>query len=280
MIYQSLFKYGSELLQYTNIENAAFEAMCLLEQASGINKTKIKMLDNDEANIYVEQVFMSLINRRQKGEPLQYIIGKWEFMGFEFFVGPGVLIPRPETELLVEQAVKEIHQREKSIVFDLCAGTGCIGISIAMLCKNAKVYLLEKSPAAMKYLEKNIADYKLDNIEAISGDIGQSFQVFGMPNPDIIISNPPYIPTAMLSTLQKEVLYEPKQALDGGNDGLDFYNKLIKNWYPSINTGGFMAVECGEEQSGIISNKFSAVSKDISTLIDLNGVERVVVAKK
>ena len=280
MTYHSLNQLGKSVLEAAFCENASFDALCLLEYCSGATRTQLLLNAAETVKDENERQYRTLIGRRAKGEPLQYILGKWEFMGLEYFVGPGVLIPRPETEILVELAIKELEYRNQAVVFDLCAGTGCIGISIAKLCKNAKVYLIEKSPQAFEYLQKNLTNYCLDNAVAICGDVLKGFQAFGLSKPDIILSNPPYIPSDQLSTLQTEVKFEPVQALDGGIDGLDFYKVLIDRWFQFINDGGFMAVECGEGQACQITADFSGSSGNVGIVFDLNGIERVVVAKK
>ena len=280
MTYSSLHKTGAATLKMSGCLNADFDSFCLLELCTGLSRTQLVMQGYKTVNDETIKKFETLIGRRISGEPLQYIIGQWCFMGFEFYVGSGVLIPRQETEILVEIAMEKLKSRDETIVFDLCAGTGCIGISIAQLCKNTKVYLIEKSPLAMNYLIKNILKYNLNNIKVISGDICKGFNTFGLPKPDIILSNPPYIPNSMISQLQKEVMHEPSLALDGGKDGLEFYDVLIEKWFKSINTGGFMAVECGDGQSGRIENKFSNVSNHVITVNDLNNIGRVVIAEK
>jgi len=278
MTFQSLNQLGKSLLEAADCENASFDSMCLLEHCSGATRTQLMLDGAVTVKDETERQYKTLIGRRAKGEPLQYILGKWEFMGFEYFVGPGVLIPRPETEILVELAIKELEHRNAAVVFDLCAGTGCIGISVAKLCKNSIVFLVEKSPQAFEYLQKNLTNYCLDNAVALCGDVLKGFPAFGLSRPDFILANPPYIPTDQMSKLQTEVMYEPKQALDGGIEGLDFYKVLIERWFPFINAGGFMAVECGDGQAKEISADFCCASDKVDTVFDLSGNKRVVIA--
>ncbi len=275
----SLYKLGKCLLENANIENAAFEAISLLEISIGYNRTQLFLHKDEQVIPIFEKNYFDLVERRVQGEPLQYILGKWEFMGLEFFVGKGVLIPRPETEILAELAINELQNKKKVIVFDLCAGTGCIGISVAKQQENAQVYLIENSNEAIRFLKQNIQTYMLKNTVALNGDIFNGFEAYDLPNPDIVLSNPPYIPSCELSSLQAEIKYEPEQALNGGENGLDYYIALKKLWLPHINHGGIMAVECGEDQADIISNMFSNVRNDIEILIDNNGISRVVKIK-
>ncbi|NLX94471.1 MAG: peptide chain release factor N(5)-glutamine methyltransferase [Clostridiales bacterium] len=272
-----LMAYGKSSLEKADKESPLFDSMCILEQASGLNKTNIYLNADKDIDKSVECCFKANIHRRAKGEPLQYILESWDFMGMNFLVGPGVLIPRPETEILVELAVSKIRQRkEETVVFDLCAGTGCIGISVAKLCANANVYLVEKSPEALEYLTKNNNCFQLENTTIIQGDIFEGFHAFKLPQPDIVLSNPPYIPTEEIESLQTEVTFEPREALDGGCNGLDFYRAINELWSPYMNTQGMLAVECGESQATKISELFSNVNNRVSTVSDYNKIKRVV----
>jgi release factor glutamine methyltransferase len=276
----SLLNYGKNKLKEANCENSSFDAMCLLEHATGFSKTKIILNDNPELKKEAESVYKKLVFRRAEGEPLQYILGKWEFMGLEFNVGPGVLIPRRETEALVEIAVVEINKRREAVVFDLCAGTGCVGISVASICPNSKVYLVENSDDAVEYLYMNLDERKISNVTVIKGDVFKGFQAFNLPFPDIILSNPPYVPTGELYGLQKEVLFEPIQALDGGADGLDFYRAMNELWLPYLSPEGMMAVECGENQADIMAHLITSKYSSLNFFLDLNKIKRIVVIRK
>lgn len=277
MKFSDLIAYGKNGLEDSNKESALFETLCILEQATGLGKTAIYLNADKDVDKLVECCFKANIHRRIKGEPLQYILGNWEFMGMDFLVGPGVLIPRPETEILVELAVNEVRQRkEETVVFDLCAGTGCIGISVAKLCANANVYLVEKSPEALEYLTKNNNCFQLKNTTIIQGDIFEGFHAFKLPQPDIILSNPPYICTEEIGSLQTEVAFEPREALDGGHNGLDFYRAIHELWSPYINAKGMLAVECGETQAEKISEMFSNSTNQVSTVSDYNKIKRIV----
>ena len=172
-------------------------------------------------NAFSGEELKKAIERRIKGEPLQYILGEWEFYSLPFIVGEGVLIPRPETELLVDLALK--YATKESKIIDLCSGSGAIAIAIA---KNtgASLFALEKYEKALNYLEKNIALNKA-NVKVIKEDL---FNFEPSEKFDIIISNPPYIKKADLASLQKEVRFEPMTALDGGEDGLIFYRHIAK----------------------------------------------------
>lgn len=210
--------------------------------------------------------------RLKTGEPLQYVIGKWSFYESEFYVGEGVLIPRPETEELVEIAVKYAKQTEAPVIYDLCSGSGCIGISIARAVKDSTVYCIEKSEQAYCYLKRNAEDDS--NVNCILGDINDDFD---LPKADIIVSNPPYIKSEDLSELQDEVKKEPFMALDGGVDGLDFYRIINNNWFTYLKKNGKLLLEIGDEQGESIKNVLSAF-QNITVKKDMSGNDRMVIA--
>ncbi|MBQ8782248.1 MAG: peptide chain release factor N(5)-glutamine methyltransferase [Clostridia bacterium] len=279
MTVNELYRQGAEMLDYAFVENAFFDARWLIEKALGINSAQFALKKDKEVNKKTEVEFLSLIRRRIAGEPLQYILGEWEFMGYPFYVGEGVLIPRPETELLVDFAKDNLKDKKAPVVFDLCSGSGCIAVSVAKLFPKAKVYAVEKSQDALTYLKKNIKLNKAKNVEIISGDIADKRLLQGI-TPDLILSNPPYIKSDELPTLQKEVQREPSMALDGGKDGLDFYKILAENWLYRLQKGSFMAVECGEAQAEDVSQLFFLAGSITDTINDLSGIQRVVTAAK
>lgn len=279
MTVNELYRQGAEMLDYAFVENAFFDARWLVEKALSINSTQFALKKDKEVSKKVEVEFLSLIRRRISGEPLQYILGEWEFMGYPFTVGEGVLIPRPETELLVDFAKDFLKDKKSPVVFDLCSGSGCIAISVAKLFPKAKVYAVEKSTEALGYLKKNVKLNKTKNVEIISGDIADRRLLQGIV-PDLILSNPPYIKSEEILTLQKEVQREPSMALDGGADGLDFYKILASDWLSRLPKGGVMAVECGEAQAEDVSQLFFLAGGVTDTINDLSGIQRVVTAIK
>ncbi len=263
-----------EMLEKGSIENPSFEADCLFESFFGVDR--IKRINNPELEIDFDILKLPL-EKRLGGVPLQYIIGKWQFYSFEYEVGDGVLIPRPETEILVEKSLELISGRENSVIFDLCAGSGCIGLTFARLIPDSEVYLFEKSEKAFSFLKKNSSGIK--NARIVNEDIFYS-DCQKYKKPDFIISNPPYIRTDEIPFLQKEVLMEPKMALDGGEDGLVFYRLISEKWLPCLKEGGFIAVECGETQSGEIEKLFSKVCKKTRSVTDYSGTQRIVIGEK
>lgn len=279
MTLNELYRQGAEMLDYAFIENAFFDARWLVEKAVGIEPNQFALKKDKKVNTKQEVEFLSLIRRRIAGEPLQYILGEWEFYGNPFYVGEGVLIPRPETELLVDFAKEQLSGKSAPVVFDLCSGSGCIAISIAKLFPKAKVYAVEKSTDACAYLKKNVKLNKVKNVEIIKGDISSS-ELLRNVTPDLILSNPPYIMSDEISVLQKEVQHEPVMALDGGKDGFDFYRILSTEWLSKMRSGAVMAVECGESQAEDISQMFFLTKCDVDTINDLSGIPRVVTAVK
>lgn len=279
MTVNELYRQGAEMLDYAFVENAFFDARWLVEKALGINSTQFALKKDKQVSKKDEVEFLSLIRRRIAGEPLQYILGEWEFMGYPFLVGEGVLIPRPETELLADFAKDLLKDKKAPVIFDLCSGSGCIAISVAKLLPKAKVYAVEKSADALSYLKKNVKLNKAKNVEVISGDIADKRLLQGI-TPDLILSNPPYIKSDEIPTLQKEVQREPSMALDGGADGLDFYKILASDWLSRLPVGGVMAVECGEAQAEDVSQLFFLAGGVPDTINDLSGIQRVVTATR
>lgn len=218
-----------------------------------------------------EEELESLLKRRINGEPLQYILGEWEFYSLPFYVGEGVLIPRPDTEILAEFAI-DMAGTDEVTCMDLCSGSGALAITLDKHCPNATVFAMELSDTAFSFLERNI---KLNNssVRAVKGDITED--VFG--EYDLIISNPPYIRTDELDTLQKEVRREPKMALDGGEDGLFFYREIAKKWVPHLKDGGTLAVEIGIGQEDDVKRIFAEAGlKNIGEKRDYGNIVRVI----
>ncbi len=255
-------------------DDAKFEALCMFETMLNIDKTNLITKDSNINDIDIKLI-ENAIFRRKNGEPLQYILGSWDFYDMTFLVGEGVLIPRPETEMLVDFALEKIKDIESPVIYDLCAGTGCIGLTIANHRKDAMVYLFEKEEKAFKYLTKNKEKYKLDNATIIKCDIFD-YDFSPLPLCDILLSNPPYIETKEIECLQREVLFEPISALDGGTDGLNFYRIIFDKWLQKVKKNGFVAFECGEDQSNTICELFSTKISSSKVLFDFNNIDRIV----
>ncbi len=272
MILKELYSYCVEQLAFT--EDNSFEALCLFEDILGYTKEQIYLSEIIADDSQVAKI-NDAVSRRKNGEPLQYILGKWDFYDMTFSVGEGVLIPRPETEMLVDFALEKLKNIPNPVVFDLCSGSGCVGLSVAKHRPDAKVYLLEKERNALRYLLKNKVDSGLENVTVIFDDLF-TVDLSLFPEADLILSNPPYINSDEIATLQKEVLFEPSTALDGGEDGLVFYRCLAERWRDKVKKNGFMAFECGEEQSKAIIHIFKDKFVESNVIFDFNNIDRIV----
>ena len=262
-------------LSDNGMENAGFEANQLLE-LSGIPRMKVITDPSGAVSERAVDNARAYLERRLSGEPLQYILGEWEFYGLPFKVGKGVLIPRQDTELLVDIAKEFLSNfPEGESVLDLCAGSGCIGISLAKYC-NAEAVLVEKSPEAFEYLRRNIA---LNGVEEKCGAVlGDCFDEYGEFS--AIVSNPPYLTISDMKNLQREVRFEPELALYGGDDGLDYYRRMLKVHAKNLKKNGLFAVEIGIGEERAVMEIFRENGLEPSCEKDLNGIYRVVYAIK
>ncbi len=267
MTYSEALKFCCDAFEKNGIENYGNESRWLLESVDDGYMLKLR----DEMPAEDTDEFFELADRRICGEPLQYLIGEWEFYGYEYCVGKGVLIPRPETEMLVDFAKEYLKGKNSPVVLDLCAGTGCVGLSVAREIPESTVYLVEKFDDAFAYLERNAKNVK--NARIIKGDI---FDELDLPRADLLLSNPPYIKSDEIAVLQREVHFEPETALDGGKDGLIFYRRIAQ--LLSETRCECVAVECGEEQADEIKELFSE-TENTKAIKDFNGYDRVVVAE-
>ena len=220
----------------------------------------------------------SMLDRRAAGEPVQYILGVADFMGLKFRVDGSVLIPRQDTEALVEAALIDLRRRPgQPAVLDLCAGSGCIGLSLASLAPNARVTLSDLSSGALGIARANQRELGV-KAELRQGDL---FDAVKGERFDVIASNPPYIPTSELDALQREVRFEPRIALDGGADGLDFYRRIAQSAPDHLAPGGAIFLEVGAGEAPAVLALLSAAlpGGEAGTVKDLNGIERVVYGK-
>jgi release factor glutamine methyltransferase len=275
------------LFEQSRIEDPAREAEMLV---SGL-------LDLDRAGLYTGDALMpedrvnyidELAVRRTRGEPIQYLIGYVLFYGLKIRVGSGVLIPRPETELLVEEAVKVVERQassvkrerinEKLTILDLCTGSGCIALSIARHFAGAIVYGVDASEAAMVYATQNARANDVHNVRFKLGDL---FEPVNTLHFDCIVSNPPYVRHDEIKTLQREIReHEPISALDGGRDGLDFYRRIFRNAPAYLKGNGIIVLEIGFGQSAAIrALALSAGFTQLHFIKDFAGIDRVFTAK-
>ena len=228
-----------------------------------------------------EETFLALVTRREQREPLQYLLGAWEFMDMQLSTGPGVLCPREETELLCQTAAAALGGAP-CVGLDLCAGTGAVALGLHRLCPQAVVTAVEISPDAAKYAKENIEKYGDGAVSLVMGDVlSSTFADELVEKPlDFILSNPPYIASRELPGLQAEVQKEPALALDGGEDGLDFYRSIAENFTSALKPGGFLCLEFGDDQGDDVCRILEANGYTIlERTRDYNDRERAVLAQ-
>lgn len=272
--YRQEYAWAKKLLTKAGCESPAFDALCLFSHAFGMDRTGLTLYGEAGADEEKILLFRDQVRRRAEGYPLQYLLGEWEFMGLTFSVGEGVLIPRADTELLCETGLFFLQGRQTKRVLELCAGSGAVAVSLAHFDPDAQVTAVEKSPEALSYLRQNAARHK-NRVTVTEGDVlvkPAQDAVY-----DLILSNPPYIPAGEIEGLMKEVTFEPRMALDGGEDGLLFY-RAITAYYPHLLCpGGMLAVEIGAEQGDQVRRLFEEAGfSQIAVGRDLAGLERVV----
>lgn len=261
-------------LAEADIPDCVFEAKQIIKHVTGYSNAQILARYTERLSEFQENLLTVIIKQRLVHYPLQYIIGKWNFYGHEFFVGPGVLIPRSDTETLMDVCMETLRDKDGADVLDLCAGTGCIGISIAAERQGSRVTLVEKYDEALTYLNKNV-EHNGVTVHVIKGDIFEG--AASDKKYDLIVSNPPYITDSDMKTLQPEVKLEPQTALAGGSDGLDFYRAIIDGYKDSLNSGGTMTFEVGINQAEDVAALMrEAGFTQVQTRPDMNGIQRVV----
>lgn len=264
-------------LEENGIEAPDFEALQMLQS---LEYSKIQILDGRGTLTQPQQEQLrQLASRRLEGEPLQYLLGEWEFYGLTLKVGPGVLIPRPDTETLVEAGLSYLKGRTGCRVLDLCAGTGCVGLAVERSAKNiSALYALEKEEAAFFYLKENLAAYESRIMPLHQDGLAPGPEADKL---DVILCNPPYLTGEDMESLQTEVRYEPPSALDGGEDGLDFYRRLTAVWKDRLVPGGLLAYEIGMGQQEDVSRILTREGlEQIHWKEDLSGIVRVVAGRK
>lgn len=281
--YSELYIASRNRLRDAGIEAAEIEARLIVATAAGKSTEKLLRDMRYYVTDELEARVSAMLQRRLGGEPVAYITGVWEFMGLPMEVNKNVLIPRIDTEVLAETAIKWLMEGRKmdARVLDLCSGSGCIGCSIADAMPKAKVVLADVSPEAVEMSRRNVTRNRLDGrVSYMLADVTKAPPLM-TGSFDLIVSNPPYIPTMEILTLDPSVRdYEPIWALDGGDDGLDLYRAILKNWCRVLRQGGMMMFEVGEEQAGPVKDLMRMAGlHEATSVLDTRGVERVVIAK-
>lgn len=277
------FEAARRRLEAAGVEDAAFDAAALVAAQAGEGWRWQDPALDESALARLEE----LTARRAAREPLQYILGRWPFLDFELAVGPGVLCPRADTELLVEEGAKRLAGRSSPAVLDLCAGSGCVGLGVKRLCPGAHVTCLEKSPEAFRYLEQNAAsalpgfDEARPAAACVLGDVFGYQRQLAPESLDLVLSNPPYVTDGEMEQLAPEVRREPAMALRADHEGLAFYEHIAPAYLPALRPGGWLAVEIGWRQGAAVQAVFRAAGyENVACIPDLEGRDRVVTGRK
>ena len=275
-----LFDECAALLNIAGKDEAEFDTLCIFQDMLGDRNPLFRPLEavpQDKA-----ELILSAVKRRAKGEPLQYILGEWEFYGLRFKVGEGVLIPRPDTETLVDQTLDICRENGMSspVIADLCSGSGCIAIALRHELPGAEVYAAELSDKALGYLKQN-KELNRSGIHIVKADVLDKASLSLFPTADIIVSNPPYLTAKDMSELQTEVAREPETALYGGTDGLDFYRRMTGLWKEKLRPGGWLVYEFGMGQHDDVKNILEATGfTNVCFRRDGGGIIRTAAAVK
>ena len=264
-------------LEASGCPDPGIDARWIAEDMLGMTNAELRFSAQSELTAGQKAVLDNCLDRRKSGEPVQYILGRADFMGLKFHVDSRVLIPRQDTETLVEAAIVELQAHENKKVLDLCTGSGAIGISIKSLAPDAEVTLSDISAGALEVAEKNAKSLALD-VKICRGDL---FDAVGRQKFDLIASNPPYLRSDEMEELQREVRFEPALALEAGVRGMDFYERIAREAGKHLRPGGAVYLETGCEQAQAVLELLNEhLDVQASGIIrDLCGVERVAWAR-
>lgn len=275
---KELIEYGKNTLNKNEVQDSSIISRILAEYILNFNRQEIiANLDKEVKEEQRVRYYLALIEIIQ-GMPIQYITNKQEFMKLDFYVDENVLIPQPDTEILVEKAIEEAKKIENVKILDMCTGSGCIGISIAKNIENAKVTLVDISENVIEIAKKNALRNKVESqLTFIQSNMFEKVE----KKFDIIVSNPPYIKTDVIPKLDKQVQNEPHIALDGGKDGLKFYKIIIEEAKKYLKENGKLILEIGYDQKEEVENliKQSRQYKKIEVIKDLSQNDRVIIGK-
>ena len=281
--YGEIYRQVRDLLREEEGQMAGTTARELLSHVSGYSTAALMGMQNIYISEQVAEAYFAAAGRILAGEPLAYILGTWSFYGLDLIVTPDVLIPRDDTMAVVDLALEQRDAMpENPRILDLCTGSGCIGLALACKIKNSRVTLCDVSPKALKIAKKNALDLRLSGrVTCIEADVMQPASDF-LGKFDMIVSNPPYITAEEMKTLQRSVRdYEPHMALYGGENGLDFYYAIVKNFTKALKPGGFLAFEFGQGQEQAICRILKENNYIVLSLRkDTGDIVRAVIAQK
>lgn len=263
--YAKLLEGAAIRFERAGVEDARLNARELLAKALGSDCRSLTFNQKltNESDEQTQLEFERLCLRRLNGEPLQYLVGEWEFYGLPFKVGRGVLIPRQDTETLVDMVIKKAPKDRALTVIDLCAGSGCIGIALEKNLQCESVTGVELFDEAIEYMKQNI---KLNHSKMIpvKGDVTDDKTAQKLPSADVITANPPYLTAEDMKAMQCEVTFEPQSALFGGEDGLELYRHILINFKEKLKSGGLIAFEIGKD-----------MQEEVMTMLIRHGFENV-----
>ncbi|SHE28979.1 peptide chain release factor N(5)-glutamine methyltransferase [Caloramator proteoclasticus] len=272
-------RYG---IQNINSDTPQLDAEVLLSSVLKKDRLYLIIHKDDILDNEVLERYKEYVERRKKGEPVAYIINKKEFYGYEFYVEKGVLIPRPDTEILVEEVIKRSGEYENPVIVDVGCGSGAISVTLAKEIKGSRVFALDLMDIPIKVTKINAKRLGVeDRVQVIRSDIFENLNKELEGRVDIIVSNPPYIRDEVIPTLMTDVKdYEPYEALSGGEDGLIFYRRIAKEALKYLKRDGLIAFEIGFDQREELFNILSKDYKDIECIKDLAGLDRVILARR
>ena len=279
MTHRELYLLARQRLGQAGVDSPGVDAALLAEKFLGLDRRGLALHGEEEAASPQEEAFLTALRDREARRPLQYILGSWEFLGMDLSLGEGVLVPREDTIVLVETLASRLKGTPAPCGLDLCAGTGAVALGLLTMVPDCSARCVEVSPQALPYLEENLGRYGQGRVTAFAGDVlsRETAAAFAPGSLDFLCSNPPYIATGELSSLQPEVQREPALALDGGPDGLVFYRSITQLWLPLVRSGGLVAVEIGETQGSQVAELFvRAGLRDVTVTKDWAGLDRVV----
>lgn len=272
---KDLLKLGTEALNTSGIEEANLKCKILLTSLLRVRKEYLVIHNLDEVPENIVANFKNKLEELKNGKPIQYITNKQEFMGLDFYVNENVLIPQPDTEMLVEEAINVAKQNVTKSVLDICTGSGAIAIALKKNLDSVQVTASDISVEALEVAKENAKNNEVE-INFICSDMFENI----VGKFDLIVSNPPYIENEIIKTLPQEVQNEPYIALAGGEDGLDFYKIIAKQGKKFLNSQGYIAVEIGYNQRESVIEIFELEGyKEIYSKKDYSGNNRVVVAR-
>jgi len=276
-----LLEWTEKYFREKGIDSPRLDAQLLLAHTLGCKKIDLYVRSDEEPPEAKRTAFKDLIRRRLEGCPVAYLIGQREFYQLTLEITPAVLIPRPETEILVMEALRQLKGKESPRVLDIGTGSGCIALTIAQQHKTAVVTATDRSPEALAIARKNATTHRLiDRVRFLEGDL---FAPLGEELFDLIVSNPPYIPTSDISGLMKEVRdFEPISALDGGSDGLAMYRRLIPDAAAHLVEKGGLLLEIGSTQEAAVRKLIEGTGafESLVTFVDLQKHPRVIGARR